>query len=149
MYCGIDPGLKGGIALIKDKEIICYTKMLPDYEFIKYVQELIKQHKNITFVIEKVSAMPGQGVSSMFKFGYNTGYLYGVLHTLQQRVIEITPRVWKQYFKIPGKKRGQESKDLTALAVRQFYPEMIDIKFHDGVYDAILIAKYQIEKDKK
>ncbi len=147
LYCGIDPGKEGGLALITESNIMNYSKMKSDYEFIKEIERLVEFNDNIVFVIEKVGAITGQGVTSIFTFGFNTGYMYGVLHTLRQRLVEVHPIKWKKHFSIPGKKPSPKpSNEKTTKIVRQYYPEMIDIPFHSGIYDAILIARYQIEK---
>ena len=147
LYCGIDPGKEGGIVLLTNNKILSHSVMRQDYDFISEIEKLVSNMTDIIFVIEKVSSMPGQGVSSTFKFGYNTGYMYGVLHTLKQRVVEVSPLQWKKYYRISGKKQSLKlSNEKTSLEVRQLYPEMIDVKFHSGIYDAILIARYYIEK---
>ncbi|HQA87946.1 MAG TPA: hypothetical protein PLW18_02675 [Candidatus Dojkabacteria bacterium] len=147
MYCGIDPGKKGGIALIKDGKIIGTSPMLVNYEINQYLLEASNMAQNGTiYVIEKVGSMPGQGVASMFKFGFNTGYLYGCLHTLKQKVVEVSPLQWKKHFGIPGKKKDPiECKTKTIQAVCQRYPEMSTAKYDSGIFDAILIATYHIE----
>ena len=50
---------------------------------LKYLMKFQKEQKNIRqnqvrVVIEQVSAMPGQGVTSMFNFGQSFGVLKGM-----------------------------------------------------------------------
>lgn len=149
---GIDPGKDGGIAVINNTDIIHTTKLPEGYERIQVIKDIIYKctGERIVFVIEKVGAMPGQGVTSMFTFGYGYGHLMAILETLQQRIEVIMPAKWKKHFGIPGKKSDiAESKKATITAVGRRYPKSTNLKYHSGIFDAILLARYYIENYKE
>jgi len=150
MIIGIDPGKTGGIVLLKENTIIDYTKM-PDN--IYDISNIFTKHKNaqLYVAIEKVGAMPGQGVASMFKFGYNVGVIHGILSMYKFPKEEVTPLKWKKYFNIPGKKANPSlCKEKTIEIARNYIPMMRNIPYHSGIYDAALIALYvQQRKDNK
>ena len=45
---------------------------------MKFQKNKRNRKKNVIVVIEQVSAMPGQGVTSMFNFGQSFGVLKGI-----------------------------------------------------------------------
>ncbi len=57
-----------------------------------------KEKHNIRVVIEQVSAMPGQGVTSMFNFGQSFGILKGMCSAMQLPMYFVRPAKWKKYF---------------------------------------------------
>ena len=56
--------------------------------------------KNIRVIIEQVSAMPGQGVTSMFNFGQSFGILKGICSAMQLPMYFVRPAKWKKYFNL-------------------------------------------------
>ena len=96
--------------------------------------------RNATAVIEAVSAMPGQGVSGMFRFGESVGVVLGVLGALQMPVRWVTPQRWKKAAGIAGK-----DKDAARSLAIQLHPEVADMlsrKKDCGRADAALIARF-------
>ena len=142
MFIGIDPGAKGGIGLlgtafggIQKEEAIPYSNQV----LLEVCQ--LYQHEAYVF-LEKVHAMPGQGVTSMFSFGKSYGYILGVLDAFQMDVTEVDPRTWKKHFGITADK--QESID----KVKELYPGVNLLptsrcrKESDGMAEALLLARY-------
>ena len=74
VFIGIDPGKKGGIAVICDN--IC--KVYP-YSDKNLIQTCWIYRRDCFATVENVHAMPGQGVTSTFSFGKSFGYILGVL----------------------------------------------------------------------
>ncbi len=66
-------------------------------------------------IIERVGAMPKQGVSSTFNFGKSYGVLLGVVAALQIPSALVTPGTWKRAFKL-----GADKEEARALALRQW-----------------------------
>ena len=96
--------------------------------------------RNATVVIEAVSAMPGQGVSSMFRFGESVGVVLGVLGALQVPVRMVTPARWKRTAGILGR-----DKDAARTLAIQLHPEVADQlarKKDIGRADAVCIARF-------
>ena len=59
-----------------------------------------KSKKEIAVVVEKVSAMPGQGVTSMFNFGQSFGVIKGICSAMQLPIHFVSPAKWKKYFNL-------------------------------------------------
>ena len=148
-FIGIDPGKTGAIAAIYSDQTIWLTdcptikvgKNKTELDFRGMVSTL-KQHKNNSYaVIEKVSAMPGQGVTSMFSFGKNFGAWQGILASLDIPFELVTPQAWKKVMMA-----GQpKEKDAARLVASQMFPqasEELKRKKDIGRADALLMAEY-------
>lgn len=93
-------------------------------------------------IIERVSAMPKQGLSSTFAFGRGVGIVEGVLLGAGIPVTLVTPVVWKRHFKLNSEKEKSR-----AAAVRMFpRVEGLHLKKHAGRAEALLLAAYLAEK---
>lgn len=85
--------------------------------------------------LEKVGAMPRQGVSSTFKFGTSYGFCLGLLTSLLVPFEEVTPAKWQQAMKC----RSGGDKKITKAAAQRLFPR---IKVTHKNADALLIAEY-------
>ena len=156
---GIDIGLNGGMACldissnavdwtesrIMPMPIIGGKKRHLDLHFIKgWILE--KQPELV--IIEKVSAMPKQGVSSMFRFGEQFGAIQGICVGLGLPYILVTPQAWKKKV-LGGYDKGDKA--VATLYVQRKYPNVNLLatsrsrKPHEGMVDAICIAEYGIQ----
>ena len=82
---GIDPGLSGAIAVLKNKKVLNIfdvpvmsegkknKRQLNSAQLVKLLKDNIKDDEEVSVVVEQVNAMPGQGVTSMFNFGQTFG----------------------------------------------------------------------------
>ena len=152
-YLGIDPGQKGGIALLwsETKEVVPYS----DADLIRICRTLYDcvRFGNVALEIicclEKVGAMPGQGVTSMFNFGKAYGYIKGVLESYDIPYQEITPQRWKKEFGL------NSDKEKSIDVCRRLFPEVNLLatpkckKPHDGMAEALLMAEYARRKLRK
>ena len=148
---GIDPGLSGAIAVLDDLKIFDLFDMpiMPEGKKNKnqlnsaQLVNIIKRHihTNSTFVIvEQVSAMPGQGVTSMFNFGQTFGAIKGICASLDLPIFYVRPAKWKKHFDLIN-----SSKDASRTKVIEMYPSISDRlqkKKDVNKADAILIARY-------
>lgn len=148
---GIDPGQTGAIAVLHDGRIEQVFDMptmarlhgkgqqVDAYTLTSELLGAAAGH-NPRAVIEAVSAMPGQGVSSMFRFGESLGIVLGVLGALQIPVRWISPAKWKRAAGLTGK-----DKDAARTLALQLHPEVGDMlarKKDTGRADAICIAHF-------
>jgi crossover junction endodeoxyribonuclease RuvC len=95
-------------------------------------------------VIERVGAMPGQGVSSMFNFGRSAGIIEGVVAALRMPHTYVTPATWT---KAVGRAAG---KDASRMRAMELFPSKADLFKRvkdDGRADAALIAYYYINRN--
>lgn len=88
-------------------------------------------------IIEEVSAAPGQGVTSMFRFGFVAGALEGVAGTLGLPVTTIRPQKWRQ---IAGVRQGDDAGRLRAIQLFPNKSELFSRKKDHNRADAVLIA---------
>lgn len=147
---GIDPGVSGAIALIGlhgelhhvfDMPTMTLTGTRQQVNAAELAKMLYpwKHYVGMTAYLEQVSAMPGQGVSSMFGFGTSYGIVQGVLGALQIPVCLVTPQAWKKRAGIPPK----SEKDKARAIAQQLYPQAPLARKKDiGRADAILIARF-------
>jgi len=154
MRLGIDPGLTGAIVLMAIDEIVKIWdmpvsakthgkgKQVNAFILNDIIQEAIDlslaKDEKLTATVEQVSAMPGQGVTSMFGFGRSFGVIEGVLAANNISTRLITPQRWKKQFNLTGKE-----KDASRTKAISLYPEvshLLSRKKDNGRADAIFIA---------
>ena len=103
MIVAFDPGLSGAIAFLSEAGELIDCRDLPiigaDTQRrvdAANLASIIRQHNPSRAVIEQVSAMPGNGVSSMFRFGQSLGTIAGACGALGLPVTWVTPSKWKK-----------------------------------------------------
>ena len=114
LIIGIDPGIKGAICILKDGKILDVFDMpimpvgkknksqVNGSQIYNEIQKAIthEDKKDIKVVIEQVSAMPGQGVTSMFNFGQSFGILKGICSAMNLSMYFVRPVKWKKHFNL-------------------------------------------------
>ena len=157
LIIGIDPGISGSICFFEDGKILDVIEMptMTDgkknkrqvngaqvyNEIIKRVKKI--ENKNVRVVIEQVSAMPGQGVTSMFNFGQSFGILKGICSAMQIPMFFVRPAKWKKYFNLIN-----SEKDASRTKVIEMFPyfsSQLSKKKDSNKADAILIASFYHE----
>lgn len=158
MVIGIDPGLKGAIAMITYPERKVYDlKKLPiiksnsrseiDKTQFESILWPLAEYNPIVFV-EKQQAMPKQGVTSVFTCGYNYGVIVAIVHMCRFPYYEVAPRVWaKKVFGINAAGLKSFRKERNIKMATQLFPDANLVtergrKPHDGFADALLLAYY-------
>ena len=152
MIVGIDPGFGGAIALlnpttrsleIHDMPILPgkQGKTILDYHELA-VALLPKETGWHVAMLEQVSAMPGQGVSSMFRFGQNFGALQMAVHGHGYEVHYATPASWKKHFRL------SRDKGVSRGLAKERFPDVASLFSRvkdDGRAEAALLALYALE----
>jgi crossover junction endodeoxyribonuclease RuvC len=164
IYIGIDPGKSGAIALyengvwrVEDCPLVeTSTKTRKNKETGKITKTTKKESSpllmaeifgecpedvRVVVTIEKVSAMPGQGVTSMFSFGRNFGQWEGVVAALGCVVNYVTPQRWKKAM-LADMPKGKEASRMRALQLFPYLANDLKLKKHDGRAEALLIGEY-------
>lgn len=144
-YIGIDVGKKGSIAVIFEDNIEVYPYSDDKLMYICSKAKALKiTQKEQTFcIVEKVGAMPGQGVTSMFNFGKSFGYILGVLEANKMPYQLVTPQIWKKEFNLLKKDKAESIK-----VCKRLYPTISLLpterctKESDGMAEALLICTY-------
>ena len=96
--------------------------------------------EEISVVVEQVSAMPGQGVTSMFNFGQSFGVIKGICAAMQLPIFYVRPAKWKKYFYLIN-----SAKDASRTKVIEIFPKishLLSKKKDANKADAILIASF-------
>jgi len=152
---GIDPGVSGAICILTNGKITEIYEMptmidgkknkkqVNGAEVTNIINKELVNEKDINVVIEHVSAMPGQGVTSMFNFGQSFGVLKGICAALKLPVHFIRPVKWKKHFNLIN-----TEKDASRTKVIEVFPYIsskISKKKDANKADAILIASYFYE----
>ena len=138
-YIGIDPGKSGALALLTEDG---QCTVVPFQESAYTAILKAASGPSSVCCLEKVSAMPGQGVVSMFNFGQNLGYIEGLLQAFDIPYQLVPPQTWKKEFCVTSDKN-------TSIEVcRKLFPHVCLLptarsrKPSDGMAEAILIAEY-------
>lgn len=146
---GIDPGLKGALALLEDGQMLGVEDIKSADSRIDggYLSNLMGRWKPDFCVCEAVTARPGQGVTSMFSFGYALGTIAGVLSALGIPFLLIRPQVWQSHFKLETTSKDSKAhKQEIANRAKKHFPEasLYGPKgaLRDGRSDALMIAQY-------
>lgn len=139
---GIDPGVSGGIAIIRHGQIPMIECGITVYKMPETETDLVDGLKNIAqhlggcvAYLEKVHSMPKQGVASSFKFGQNYGMVRGVLAALGIRREFVSPQAWQKALGCMSK----GDKNVTKSRAQELFP---GIKITHAIADALLIAEY-------
>ncbi|KRO60791.1 MAG: crossover junction endodeoxyribonuclease [Pelagibacteraceae bacterium BACL5 MAG-120705-bin12] len=154
---GIDPGLSGSICFFEDGKILDVVEMPTMTEGKKnkkqvngsqIYNEILKRTSNldksdIKVVIEQVSAMPGQGVTSMFNFGQSYGILKGICSAMQLPVYFVRPAKWKKYFNLINSEK--DASRTRAIEIFPYFSSQLSKKKDSNKADAILISSFFYE----
>ncbi len=157
LIIGIDPGISGSICFFEDGNILDVVEMPTMAEGKKnkrqvngaqVFNEISKrisraEKQNIRVVIEQVSAMPGQGVTSMFNFGQSFGILKGLCSAMQLPIYFIRPARWKKYFGLI--KSEKDASRTKAIEMFPSFSSQLSKKKDSNKADAILIASFYYE----
>ena len=149
---GIDPGLSGAIAVLKNNKVLNIfeipvmsegkknKRQLNSAQLVKLLKDNIKTDEEVSVVVEQVNAMPGQGVTSMFNFGQTFGAIKGICAALSLPIFFVRPSKWKKHFELIN-----SSKDSSRTKAIEMYPLLSDElskKKDVNKSDAILIARF-------
>lgn len=150
IFIGIDPGKSGGIAVISSNDPAIEVFPIPlagDEIDMVAIWMRLKRYclgYNMACYIEKVGAMPKQGVTSMFSFGFTTGALHAIVACLEIPRYLVTPQAWKKEILAGTAKDKAAAIEYCAKAypgVNLFATERSKV-CHDGMADALCIATY-------
>ena len=154
LIIGIDPGISGSICFLEDGKVIDIIEMpsmaegkknkrqVNGHQMYNELSNRIKNYniQNINVVVEQVSAMPGQGVTSMFNFGQSFGVVKGICAAMQLPIFFVRPAKWKKHFELIN-----TQKDASRTKAIEMFPKISSIlskKKDSNKADAILIASF-------
>jgi len=157
LVIGIDPGISGSICFFHEGQIVDVVEMptmaegkknkkqVNGSQIFNEISERIKkfEKKDIKVVIEQVSAMPGQGVTSMFNFGQSFGILKGICSAMQLPMYFVRPAKWKKYFNLINSEK--DASRTKAIEIFPYFSGQLSRKKDSNKADAILIASFYYE----
>ena len=157
LIISIDPGITGSICFFKNNKIIEVIEMptmtegkknkkqVNGAQIFNEISNRIRdiEIENIRVVIEQVSAMPGQGVTSMFNFGQSFGILKGICSAMQLPMYFVRPAKWKKYFGLINSEKGASR--TKAIEMFPYFSSNLSKKKDINKADAILIASFYYE----
>ena len=157
LVIGIDPGISGSICFFKDGKVVDIIEMPNMAEGKKnkrqvngaqIYNEISSRIKNfskedIKVVIEQVSAMPGQGVTSMFNFGQSFGVLKGICSAMQLPMYFVRPAKWKKYFNLINSEK--DASRTKAIQIFPYISSQLSKKKDANKADAMLLASFFFE----
>ena len=160
LIIGIDPGISGSICFFEDGKIIEVIEMPVMTEgkknkkqvngaqiYNEFLKKINNKDDEIRVVIEKVSAMPGQGVTSMFNFGQSYGILKGICSAMQLPMFFVRPAKWKKYFNLINSQK--DASRTRAIEIFPYFSTQLSKKKDSNKADAILIASFYYETHQK
>lgn len=145
---GIDPGAKGAFAVLEDGDPVL-VKPWDRGDFIGAMLGLKLETgggKVLRICVEKVGAMHGQGVTSMFTFGKSAGFIEGVLEALGLSYQLVPPLVWKKEFSLSKDKQQSIEVCRRLFPSADLLPTDRSKKPSDGMAEALLMAEYARRK---
>ena len=157
LIIGIDPGISGSICFFQDGKIIDVVEMpimtdgkknkkqVNGAQIFNEISARIKRldNKDVKVVVEQVSAMPGQGVTSMFNFGQSFGILKGICSAMQLPIYFVRPAKWKKYFNLINSEK--DASRTRAIEIFPYFSSHLSRKKDSNKADAILIASFYYE----
>ena len=158
---GIDPGISGSICFFENGKILDVIEMPTMNEgkknkrqvngaqiYNEISKRIIKvENQDIRVVVEQVSAMPGQGVTSMFNFGQSFGIIKGICSAMQLPIYFVRPAKWKKYFNLINSEK--DASRTRAIEIFPYFSSQLTKKKDSNKADAILIASFYHETYKK
>ena len=157
LIIGIDPGISGSICFFLDGKILEVLEMptmaegkknkkqINGSQIYNEINRVINkiQNQEVRVVIEQVSAMPGQGVTSMFNFGQSFGILKGICSAMKLPMYFVRPAKWKKYFNLINSEK--DASRTKAIEIFPYFSQELSKKKDANKADAILIASFFYE----
>ena len=161
LIIGIDPGISGSICFFEDGKILDVIEMptmnegkknkrqVNGAQIYNEITDRINklQTQDVRVVVEQVSAMPGQGVTSMFNFGQSFGIIKGICSAMQLPLYFVRPTKWKKYFNLI--KSEKDASRTRAIEIFPYFSSQLSKKKDSNKADAILIASFYHETYKE
>lgn len=147
---GVDPGITGAVGVLKNGQYLAVFDIpsvkrgsgvvkseIDPAGLAREISARLDPKEYSEVVLERVSAMPGQGVSSVFSFGDSYGCCRSVIAVMGLPVSLVPPSAWKKHFNL-----GRDKEESRALAVRLFPGADLALKKHADRAEALLMSRF-------
>lgn len=146
LFTGVDPGQNGAIATITDGGEVLSVSRFSEAEthgrialiVADHIAEVARIHPDISATIERVGAMPKQGVASMFTFGRVYGEAFGGLLCSGVKVHQATPATWQRDLNLPKRSEVTAHK----RAIKEAAEAHFGRRFTLAECDAVWLAEW-------
>lgn len=150
-FLGVDPGLSGALAKVgRVVQVIDMPTMtmhsgkrrIDMAALATILAEWRDEGETLFATVEDVHSMPGQGVSSVFSFGFSAGAVQQALASAEIPVKLVQPATWKAMYGLRG---GRDNKDASRAKASELFPGSKSLwarKKDDGRAEAVLLAAY-------
>lgn len=169
-YMSIDPGSKGFVVTQCNGDFSFYSIADNDlYQLSEIMAKIRNTYSNLVCVIEDVHSIYGSAAKATFNFGFNKGYLIGLLAANKIPYVLVQPKTWQKemwlnsdmvinYKKITIKgkevtKKEVDTKNTSINAAKRLFPH-IDFRksdrcknLDDNKVDATLMSEYARRKN--
>lgn len=148
MIVGIDPGYKGAIAWLSDDGVLVDVVDMPITKYRGKTRIVasevallldVRSVETAMVIIEATGARPGQGVTSMYNFGFGCGIMEGICAAMFLPYFYVAPQTWKRQMGV-----GADKTACREMA-QKLWPGAAD-KFRrvrdDGRADAALLGRW-------
>lgn len=157
MIAAIDPGFSGAICFytpctraveIFDMPIhrVQVGKTIRSHIDQQQLSGLFARWRPNHAIVEDVSSMPGQGISSAFRFGFGAGVVQGIISAHQIPLHLVTPARWKKVMGLTSNK--DDSRRMASMLFPE-YAHLWPLVKHDGRAEALLLARFFMEHELK
>jgi crossover junction endodeoxyribonuclease RuvC len=150
---GIDPGLSGAVGVLRDGAYVIVHDMpivakgsgsvkneVDPAGLIALLRHFCTAEESCLVALERVNAMPGQGVSSVFSLGDSFGVARAAVAACRFSMVYTAPAQWKKHFKLSSDKELSR-----AQATRLFPDAPLSLKKHSDRAEALLLARWLYE----
>lgn len=144
-YLGIDPGRKGGIALIDEHKNLIYKEPMPlldnGYNYEMICSFIDKLPEDTIIIIELKPGVMNKSASPTTSFGFHCGTLYGIC--FKHNPVIVSPKLWKKEFSIfRNYKETRQDMKLRSINAAEKIFNITFKKNEDGIAEALLLAEY-------
>lgn len=147
---GVDPGKKGGIAVICGDGTVVDVVTMPEtpQDLLEFLRDVTAYDGSCVCYLEKVGGMPGNGGAAMFNFGKGYGWIEMALLALEIPTVSVTPQKWQKMYgvgsssitKSSSAEKNEHKRKLKAAA-QGLFPS-VGRKITLCTCDSLLIANY-------
>jgi len=166
-YCGIDPGLKGGVLILKDQEIV-FKSVMPvtaskevDSRELGKILHKYKKLGSVHVVFEKFGGFFGYAKKAAVSLGTQCGAIQATCELVGVPFTRYMPTQWAKVmfegqtviYKKGKDKSKKDTKKMALAVAKRLYPKETFLATsrssvpHDGLCDALMLAEFGRRKN--
>lgn len=144
-YLGIDPGRRGGLAMIDEHKNLLYIEPMPllnnGYNYALIAGMIEKLPDDTTIILELKPGVMEKSASPTTSFSFHCGALFGICINHNTQIV--SPKVWKNEFDVTRNyKETRHDMKLRSIHEAEKLFNRTFKKNEDGMAEALLLAEY-------